>query len=261
MQRPPYFDWRLDRWKIGLALLLWLGLLVFSPTQPPRPTPQEASPIARPGQRPVVGASTQTGTVQALTEESAQMLAQPLPTAEATLPQQTVEAASLNPNPPKLMILEPGQRPLTNSTPLFFWQTEADRLVEILMESASIRAVAYSECSGPSWARAKQPQFAIVGRFSVLCRRQQEPLHIQSAGSHRGLQQSSHSLPSFGGCPYYISVNKSRCIFGVLGTIVVPSRATTICHRRTVIAAMSASARAVAYSECWKSSWLPADLY
>ena len=136
MHGPPYFDWRLDRWKIGLALLLWVGLLVFLPAQPPRANPQGASPIARPGQRPVVGASTQMGAALALTEEPGQPVASPLtpPTVEVTPPPQTVESTSRNPDPPQLMILEPGQGPLTNSTPLFFGQTETDGLVEILVE-------------------------------------------------------------------------------------------------------------------------------
>ncbi len=92
MQGPPYFDWRLDRWKIGLALLLWIGLLVFSPAQPPRLDPQGVSPLARSGQRPVVGASSQMDTAPAVAqtmakagaEETVQPLAQssPLPAAQ-----------------------------------------------------------------------------------------------------------------------------------------------------------------------------------
>ena len=43
-QRPPYYDWGLDRWKIGAALLLfvllWVWLLKAPPTSqlPPPPT-------------------------------------------------------------------------------------------------------------------------------------------------------------------------------------------------------------------------------
>lgn len=28
--QPPYFDWRIDRWKIGLLLLLFAGLLLWA---------------------------------------------------------------------------------------------------------------------------------------------------------------------------------------------------------------------------------------
>lgn len=144
MQGPPYFDWRLDRWKIGLALLLWAGLLLFLPAQSPLLAPQGASPIARPGQRPVVGASTQMDRAAAVAEESGQLLTQPLtpPTAEITPLPQAVESASRNPDPPQLMILEPGQGALTNSTPLFFGQTEADGLVEIRVEGRRYAALA-----------------------------------------------------------------------------------------------------------------------
>lgn len=134
MQGPPYFDWRLDRWKIGLALLLWIGLLVFSPTQSPQLDPQGASPIARPGQRPVVGASSQTGTAPAVVEEVAQTTADAIPATASPLPTPAAEPLLFSANLSQLMILEPGQGPLTNNTPLFFGQTEADGLVEILIE-------------------------------------------------------------------------------------------------------------------------------
>lgn len=134
MQGPPYFDWRLDRWKIGLALLLWIGLLVFSPTQSPLPDPQGASPIARPGQRPVVGASSQTGTAPAVVAEVAQATADALPATASPLPTPAAEPSLFSANLSQLMILEPGQGPLTNNTPLFFGQTEANGLVEILVE-------------------------------------------------------------------------------------------------------------------------------
>ncbi len=134
MQGPPYFDWRLDRWKIGLALLLWIGLLVFSPAQSPLPDPQGASPIARPGQRPVVGASSQTGTAPAVVEEVAQATVDAVPATGSPLPTPVAEASISSANLSQLMILEPGHGPLTNNTPLFFGQTEADGLVEILVE-------------------------------------------------------------------------------------------------------------------------------
>lgn len=156
MQGPPYFDWRLDRWKIGLALLLWIGLLVFSPAQPPLSDPQGASSLARPGQRPVVGASSQMDTAPAVAqtmakaeaEETVQPLAQssplpaaqnlaqtqPVPIPQATPPAPTVEPSIFASNPPQLMILEPSQGPLTNSTPLLFGRTSTDGLVEILVE-------------------------------------------------------------------------------------------------------------------------------
>jgi len=134
MQGPPYFDWRLDRWKIGLALLLWIGLLVFSPTQSPLPDPQGASPIARPGQRPVVGASSQTDTVPAVVEELAQPTVDAVPATGSPLPTPVAEPSISSANLSQLIILEPGQGPLTNNTPLFFGQTEADGLMEILVE-------------------------------------------------------------------------------------------------------------------------------
>lgn len=134
MQGPPYFDWRLDRWKIGLALLLLVGLLVFSPAQPPLLDPQGASPIARPGQRPVVGASSQTGTAPAIVEEVAQPTVGVVPATASPLPTPAAEPLLSSANLSQLMILEPGQGPLTNNTPLFFGQTEADGLVEILIE-------------------------------------------------------------------------------------------------------------------------------
>jgi len=133
-RRPPYFDWPLDRWKIGLALLLWLGLIFFSPAPSAPLDPQGASPVARPGQRPLVGASTQiepTATVPPLTESPPS----PLETPHAEAINRAVEvvypdAAALL----TLAIWEPGRTPLRNSTPLFYGQTEANGLVEILLE-------------------------------------------------------------------------------------------------------------------------------
>lgn len=134
MQGPPYFDWRLDRWKIGLALLLWIGLLVYSPSQWTLPDPQGASPIARPGQRPVVGASSQTGIAPTVAEESAQPTANAVPATASPLPTPAAESSILSADLSQLMILESGQGPLTNNTPLFYGQTVADGLVEILVE-------------------------------------------------------------------------------------------------------------------------------
>lgn len=141
-RRPPYFDWRLDRWKIGLALLLWLGLILFPPAPSTRLGPQGASPIARPGQHPAVGASTQTESVAAA-PQAAQPA--PLPTEAASAESRgetegaasPAVAASLT-----LAIWEPGRTPLRNSTPLFYGQSAADGLVEILLEGRRYASLA-----------------------------------------------------------------------------------------------------------------------
>lgn len=141
-RRPPYFDWPLDRWKIGLALVLWLGLLVFSPGPSYPLDPQGISLIARPAQRPLVGASTQIEPV-ATVSSAADAPLSPLETprteeiarvAEGEYP----EAASLL----TVAIWEPGRTPLRNSTPLFYGQTEANGLVEILLEGRRYQAQA-----------------------------------------------------------------------------------------------------------------------
>lgn len=132
MERPPYFDWRLDRWKIGVALLLLLGLLVLAPGTGGPAAPQGASPVARPGQRPVVGSSsvsvaepTSSATPVALSA----LTIEPTPTpSNASVPVST-ESISLT-----LAILEPGIEPLGNSTPLFYGQTVADGRMELLLE-------------------------------------------------------------------------------------------------------------------------------
>ncbi|MBI3960970.1 MAG: hypothetical protein HY328_19330 [Chloroflexi bacterium] len=133
-RRPPYFDWRLDRWKIGLALLLWLGLILFPPAPSIRLDPQGASPIARPGQRPLVGANTQTEPIAA-----APQVAQParLLTEAASAESRGEMEDAVSPAaaiPLTLAILEPGRGLLTNGTPLFYGQTAANGLVEILLE-------------------------------------------------------------------------------------------------------------------------------
>ncbi len=142
MQGPPYFDWRLDRWKIGLALLLWVGLFVFLPAQQPVIAPQGASPIARPGQRPVVGASSQTDTAPAVVGELAQSTVEALPVIESPLPTPAIEPSGLRSNPSQLTILEPGRGPLRNSTPLFWGQAKPDGLLEILVEGRRFAASA-----------------------------------------------------------------------------------------------------------------------
>ena len=133
-RRPPYFDWRLDRWKIGLALLLWLGLILFPPAPPTRPDPQGASPVARPGQRPLVGASTQVELI-APTPLSVEPISSPLetPPAEVSVDPKDAERSDASPLL-TLAVWEPGSGPLRNSTPVFFGQTQADGLVEILLE-------------------------------------------------------------------------------------------------------------------------------
>lgn len=128
MERPPYFDWRLDRWKIGLALVLLLGLVVLAPGSSPAPGPQGASPLTRPGQRPVVGSS------------SAQPLAgtprpDPAPTAVSAAEEQAA-LSQLSPDVPAALpltiaIFEPGQLPLRNSTPLFTGQAAPNGQVEL----------------------------------------------------------------------------------------------------------------------------------
>jgi|GEM_PF-3520466 len=133
MHRPPYFDWRLDRWKIGLALLLWLGLLFYAPVQPASPAPQGASPVVRPGQRPVVGGSTQTEAIRSVTQPL--LTAPPIePENEVTPPAQMEAEAPPLIGSLTLAILEPGETPLTNNTPLFFGQTTNDGIVELLLE-------------------------------------------------------------------------------------------------------------------------------
>lgn len=135
-RRPPYFDWRLDRWKIGLALLLWLGLLLFPPAQPMRPAPQGASPIARPGQRPIVGGSTQSEPLAAA-PQTTQLAALPTAAARAESATNPTATAALT-----LAILEPGPGLLHNSTPLFYGESAADGLVEIVLEGRRYASLA-----------------------------------------------------------------------------------------------------------------------
>jgi len=138
LRHPPYFDWRLDRWKIGLALLIWLGLILLPPAQPVRPDPQGASPIARPGQQPMVGASSGAGPISAASSS-------------AGAEQQTgatggAERQARSVAPPLTMaILEPGAGPLINSTPLFYGQTQANGLVEISLAGQRYAAIADSD--------------------------------------------------------------------------------------------------------------------
>ena len=140
-QRPPYFDWRLDRWKIGLALLVWLGLILFPPVQSVRPDPQGASIIARPGQRPVVGASSRSEPMSAVTEPAVS----PSSTAEEQAGD-TGGGAEHGEVPASahltMAILEPGNGPLANSTPLFYGQTKVNGLVEILLAGRRYAALA-----------------------------------------------------------------------------------------------------------------------
>lgn len=129
----PFFDWRLDRWKIGLALLLLLGLVFFPPDEATTPTPQGASPIARPGQRPVVGSTNQLAAagdpvviVQPPAEQTgavAEDAGGPPSVADEPLPvgQLTVQ------------IFAGDGRPIANSTPLFYGQAEANALLEIAL--------------------------------------------------------------------------------------------------------------------------------
>jgi len=169
MHRAPYFDWRLDRWKIGLALLLWLGLILFPPAPSAPLDPQGASPIARPGQRPVVGASTTTEPVAAASQG-----AEPIaPSSESEVVR--VESAGKTDDatgpavaaPLTLAIWEPGRTPLKNSTPLFYGQTAADGLVEILLEGRRYASLADSNGYwqftpaaplpvGMTWVQARQ---------------------------------------------------------------------------------------------------------
>ncbi|MCL4834089.1 MAG: hypothetical protein KJZ86_16725 [Caldilineaceae bacterium] len=145
MHRPPYFDWRLDRWKIGFALLFWLVLLLFAPGQPGSVDPQGASPLARPGQRPVVGSSSRS----APTLVPAGAVALPAQTAQAEAAKTTGEAnpdrqASPAEERLSLAILGEGRAPLGNSTPLFYGETEADGLMEVLLEGRRYAVVADS---------------------------------------------------------------------------------------------------------------------
>ncbi|MBX3054078.1 MAG: hypothetical protein KF753_21575 [Caldilineaceae bacterium] len=139
MGRAPFFEWQLDRWKIGLALVLWLGLIFFLPARPVPLDPQGVSPIVRPGQRPVVGASNQAEVVptNVLQNEVTSPLRDPTPAAERIAAQPT---ALFN-----LAVLEPGQKPLTNSTPLVYGETVGDGFVEIALEGRRYATVANSD--------------------------------------------------------------------------------------------------------------------
>ncbi len=138
--RPPYFDWRLDRWKIGLAVLVWLGLIFSQPPNIARPDPQGASPIARPGQRPQVGVSVDAGDAS-LTQPTTQVVS-PLPEPGTEEKEQVRILASqmegerqlFSLPPPTFDILESGQPSLSNSTPLFFGQAGIDHWVEVAFD-------------------------------------------------------------------------------------------------------------------------------
>jgi hypothetical protein len=175
MHRPPYFDWRLDRWKIGLALFVWLGLVLFPPIQTAPVDRQGASPISRPSQRPAVGASTQRE-VKTVVAQSAD-LASPVQTAANTEASDGLEintgSESTQSLPPvaglTLTILESGQKLLSNSTPLFYGQTDADGLVEILLDGRRYATLADSDGYwqfapaaplpvGMTWVRARRAE-------------------------------------------------------------------------------------------------------
>lgn len=181
MGGPPYFDWRLDRWKIGFALALWLGLVFSLPG--PSPDPQGLSPIARPGQRPVVGSSSRIGATPALVDAASPPSL--LPRAETTIADEAVAQPvpmSAAASPLSLTILEQGRGPLGNSTPLFFGESEPDALVEILLAGRRYAAVADSRGYwqfapttplpvGMTWVEARQVSVdgvLLAGPLSVM---------------------------------------------------------------------------------------------
>lgn len=181
----PFFDWRLDRWKVGLALLLLLGLILFPPDEATTPDPQGASPIARPGQQPVVGSTNQLAaagdpevTVQPLAEvaavaaaDSAEQVAvddEPLPVGQLTV-----------------HIFAGDVKPIANSTPLFYGQAEANALLEIALNGRRYAVAAdrngYWQFSpstplplGMTWAQVRQvsadgmPLSATLSRMALV---------------------------------------------------------------------------------------------
>lgn len=182
----PFFDWRLDRWKIGLALLLLLGLVLFPPTGGTTPDPQGASPIARPGQRPVVGATNQLGAagdpeviVQPPAEEAAQA------GAEMASDPAAVDADPLGVGRLSVQIFTGDARPIANSTPLFYGQAEANALLEIALNRRRYAVAAdrngYWQFSpsmslpvGMTWVQVRQvsaegtPLSATVSRMALV---------------------------------------------------------------------------------------------
>ncbi len=66
LQGPPYYDWGLDRWKIGVALVLFVALMIWLPAAPTRP---EVTATPAPPAIPVALLHPQPGTVDAGTPQ------------------------------------------------------------------------------------------------------------------------------------------------------------------------------------------------
>lgn len=156
--RFPYFEWRLDRWKIGVALLLFAGLLFFRSGLNPTVLDSGVAPIA--GQTPESGGGVAP---DAAPVEAQNPPEEPIPSPE--LP--PIELPTPGQPTLTLRVLGDPLPPLPNRTPLLYGETSLpDQPLEVRAGSQRLStrsdgwgrwqiAVVEPLTPGQNWVRAR----------------------------------------------------------------------------------------------------------
>lgn len=178
--RPPYLDWGLDRWKIGVAVVLFLLLALFRP-QPPAPGPEATSPLATPTP---VGAMLVPSPTVATGEAAPPGPPTPIPTVGPP----ATPGPTPKPAPDRgvtLEILGQNARPLPINTPFLFGETVPFGRVQLWIGERKIFLTADEEGRwqfpvpwslpvGMTWVRARlvdeenRPLSGFVSRMAIV---------------------------------------------------------------------------------------------